>query len=307
MFATLEVKTAEVTLIQWEGESCLAAQTWILADFPEIFTDQTQLTKLAKDVGGWLNKPIEALVWQEKFEENTSADRLAEELAIALTKKWGGEIVTVPALWEETLPEVAQISGLPEIVRLGVYDRVAHEAALYQVGKLAPLDGRFIVACLGQTVSIAAYAEGRLLDVNNSWDGDGPMGLMTAGTLPSSDLVKWAFTSGQTHAEAEKKLVNESGWAAYQKTMTEEQWHEILAYQVVKEIGSMQAVLRGRVDGVILTGELTKRPELVRLVTGRLPDTVEVYVLPGSDVARGLAVLWQEEKRAEAILLRELS
>jgi len=90
-------------------------------------------------------------------------------------------------------------------------------------------------------------------------------------------------------------LASGAGWAAYQGVMKVEEWEDILAYQVVKEIGSMRAVLRGAVDAIVLTGELAEHGELIRKINERLSGDVEVVVLPGVDIALGLAEIWRQE------------
>lgn len=294
MFVTLEVKTLEVTLALWEGYGHPSARTWSLA---ESSNRQTEINRLIAEVGQWLQEnevsSIEGVIRQENGQ---ATNELAEYLARFLTRRWGGQSRSIPLLWNEELSELAKISGMPEITRQGIYDRVAHEAAIQRVNALQRnSDNRLIVACLGDGVSVAAYDSGKVLDVNNSWDGEGPMGLKRAGTLPTIGLVTWAFQSGKTLNELEQSLVSGSGWEAYKTQLNEAEWEKILAYQVVKEIGAMRAVLRNEVDAIVLTGELTRRADLVRQIAEYLPESIPLHVFPGVDVARGLAAIWLQE------------
>lgn len=76
---------------------------------------------------------------------------------------------------------------------------------------------------------------------------------------------------------------------------------EAMCYQISKGIGSMAAVLCGRVDVIVLTGGLAFSKRLVEYVTRRVKFIAPVEVIPGEDemlaLAQGtLRVLSGEEK-----------
>jgi len=295
MFATLEIKLGRVIVTLWQGREQLAAQGW------EAACGSVPVINWLREQG--VSK-LEGVVWQECSVSARSAlpniqgfdesDRRMAELAGDMVRAFGGVAKVIPALWEEALPDVAKLSGLPEIERRGLYDRVAHAAALAHVRSLLPTAERLVVAALDRGVSVAAQVGHKILDVNNSWDGDGPMGLTRAGSLPTGDLIHWAFSSGLTLAECEDKITAAAGWSAYQRTMTEAEWEKILAYQVVKEIGAMRAVLEQRVDAIVLTGDLAGHSHLVREIASFLPETIPLYIFPGKDGGWGLAEIWLE-------------
>lgn len=241
----------------------------------------------------------QAQVWQEH-----GLAFLARELA----RIYRGSLCEIPAWWEEELPEPARVSGFPGIERRGVYDRIAHMAALCQAEQEAGLSrkSRIIVASLGEGVSVAAYVGGKLLDVNNARDGEGPMGLTCAGSLPTEPLVHWAFSGGKSRLELERGLTESGGWAAYSGKMSREKWEEVLVYQVLKEIGGMRAVLQQEVDRVILTGDRALGQELTERIRESLPSNLPVQVIPGVNRALGLARIWLTDIRAERGKRREV-
>ncbi|MHB1652216.1 MAG: hypothetical protein ACYCVD_07020 [Desulfitobacteriaceae bacterium] len=293
MFVTLVFQPSGVLLAAWAGQERPHARAWLENTCINL-TDPVEPARSKQEILDWLAQrgihSVDAVVWQRPREVTAWFTGLVEGLAKAL----GGTSQEIPLWWEETLPEIAQVSGFLGIVRRGVYDKAAHEAAFdYASLELGRAPGRYIVASLGDGVSVAAYAEGRLLDVNNARDGEGPMGLKYTGSLPTELLIDWAFTSGETLSILEERL-EQGGWSAYEGKMTQAKWESILAYQVLKEIGAMQAVLKQEVELIVLTGELAYRTEFIDKIILRLPVLIPVIVVPGVDRALGLARIWDK-------------
>ena len=77
--------------------------------------------------------------------------------------------------------------------------------------------------------------------------------------------------------------------------------YEAMAYQVAKEIGAMSVVLRGEIDGIILTGGLANSEMMTGLIREWIQFIAPVFVYPGEDemaalAEGGLRVLRQEEE-----------
>lgn len=71
-----------------------------------------------------------------------------------------------------------------------------------------------IVAHMGGGVSVGAHCCGRVVDVNNALDGDGPFSPERSGGLPTGALVELCF-SGKSKAEVKKMLKGNGGVVAY--------------------------------------------------------------------------------------------
>lgn len=299
MFITLVAQSTTIMLTVWVGKEKNYTRTWNTEEYEQRFSDPVSLAGVIQETCDWLNRQglqsVRAIVWQRRQVEIAGFEFFAEGLAEALK----GISYEVPFWFEDRLPEIAQISGLPGIVRRGVYDKAAHEAAIYQTSlELGYTPNQFIVANLSEGVTVAAYSEGQLLDVNNARDGEGPMGLTTTGNLPTELLIHWAYTSGEDLAVLEGKL-NHGGWAAYEGNISKAEWESILAYQVLKEIGAMRAVLKQKAELVILTGKLTFSEKLIGTICGQLPLTLPVKIVPRVDVELGLARIWTKEEAGE--------
>ena len=64
---------------------------------------------------------------------------------------------------------------------------------------------------------------------------------------------------------------------------------EAMAYQVAKEIGAMATVLKGVVDGILITGGIANSKWFCNIIIERVYRIAPVYVYPGQDEMGALA------------------
>jgi butyrate kinase len=62
-----------------------------------------------------------------------------------------------------------------------------------------------------------------------------------------------------------------------------------MVYQIVKEIGAMSCALRGRVDGILLTGGMSHSQRLTEAIGEAVRWIAPVNVYAGEDELRALA------------------
>lgn len=201
--------------------------------------------------------------------------------------------------------EIARISGMPELPRRSLVHALNIKAvsrrAARDMGK-TPEEVRFIIAHLGGGISIAPLKEGKIVDVNNADDG-GPFSPERAGSMPVGEVVKLCYSGKYTQRELKKKFVGKAGLVGYLGTndakeavrMIEngdrnaDMIFDAMAYQIAKEIGSMAAVLKGKVDAVILTGGLAYSQLLCERISRRVGFIAPVKVYAGEDEMLALA------------------
>ena len=247
------------------------------------------------------------------------ASNLAAVIGYELAKPYGIPVfITDPISVDEMLPE-AKLSGIPQIERksYGHYlnmKAVSRWIAKEKYGKKYE-ELNFVVVHLGGGISVAAHRKGKVIDINNAND-EGPFSPERTGELPVGDLAKKAFSGEFTKRELKKRYVGKGGLVAYLETndMREalrraregdekaEEVVEAMAYQIAKEIGGMAAVLRGEVDGVIITGGIAHNEDFIerisKYIRKKLPN---IHVVPGEFEMKALAegairVLKGEEK-----------
>lgn len=302
-----------------------------LSEFPNV-TDQLQFRKdlimtiLAKHgvdikritviVGrGGLLKPIESGVYKvnQKMKDDLMSLKygahasnlgalIADDIAACVP---GSLAYTVDPVVVDELQDVARISGLPEIERRSIFHALNQKAVsrLYasSVNKRYE-DLNLIVAHMGGGISVGAHRKGRVIDVNNALDGDGPFSVERAGGLPSGQFADLCLSGKYTQEEIKSRLTGKGGIVAHLGTNNFKEVSKMalndgkvnlikraVAYQIGKEIGSAAAVLDGRVDAIILTGGLAYDDDHVKYVTGMVSFIAEVVVYPGEDEMKALA------------------
>ena len=176
--------------------------------------------------------------------------------------------------------------------RLSVYVNHLNKVIKETTGKTTSVGG----------VSVGAHCCGRVVDVNNALDGDGPFSPERSGGLPTGALVELCF-SGKSKAEVKKMLKGNGGVVAYLGTndmrLVEEKApvdaeygmiQDAMCYQIGKEIGAMAAVLKGKVDAILLTGGIAYGKPITDYITRMVGFIAPVKVYPGEDEMRALAM-----------------
>lgn len=206
----------------------------------------------------------------------------------------------------DELDEVARISGHPQFQRTSIFHALNQKSVArthaQSMGKEYE-DMNLVVAHLGSGVSVGAHNRGRVVDVNNALDGEGPFGPERSGTLPNGALARYCFQENSSWKQVNKMLIGEGGMFAYlghkdaqlmEKMAGEGDAeagliHEALAYQVSKEIGAMAAALSGHIDGILITGGMAHNPGLTSAIKERIDFMAPVFIYPGEDEMRALA------------------
>lgn len=228
------------------------------------------------------------------------ASNLGGIIAKAIADELGIPSYVVDPVVVDEFEEYARISGMPEIKRKPkdhpLNQKAAARLAAKELGG-AYADFNFVVAHLGGGISVGAHKKGRIVDVNNCLDGDGPFSPERAGGLPVGSLVDLCFSGEYTKDEIKKKITGSGGLVAYLGTNDVREVkkrikagdkyakliYETMAYQVSKEIGAAAAVLKGDVDAVILTGGIAYDDEFVSWIAERVSFIAPVKVYPGEN------------------------
>ena len=239
-------------------------------------------------------------------------------IAYAISKALACEAYIVdPVVVDELEPE-ARISGMPLIKRKSIFHALNQKAVAREIAeKLGKsyFKSRFIVAHLGGGITVGAHLNGRVIDVNNGLDGDGPFSPERSGGVPIGDLIKACFSGEYTHSEMKKLVKGHGGMVAYLGThdlrIVEEQVdkgdskaklvYKAMAYQIAKEIGAMSAVLNGLVDAIIFTGGAAKSKKFIQMIADKVKFIAPIHIVEGEQEMLALAlgalrVLNKEEK-----------
>lgn len=233
---------------------------------------------------------------EEKY--NTHASNLGAVLAYEIAELAGVEAYIVDPVVVDELNDVARISGLKGIDRRSVVHALNQKAVARKVlrekGKTYEAS-RVIVAHMGGGSSIAAHDQGQMIDVVNGLDGEGPFTPERTGGLPLYDFAKMILEENLNLDDIKKRLAGKGGMYSYLKEIDlrhvveriengdEEAGLilEAMTYQVAKAIAEMAAVLKGKVDLIILTGGIAYAKLVVEQISDRVDWIAPVTVHPG--------------------------
>lgn len=249
----------------------------------------------------------------------------ASNLGGILARAIGDELnvpsyIVDPVVTDE-LEDVARLSGILEIQRKSKFHALNQKAVAKRYGKETGKgyeNLNLIVVHMGGGISVGAHKKGKVVDVNNALDGDGPFSPERAGSVPVGDLIKMCFSGKYSQNEVYRKIVGKGGFVGYLNTNDArriidkmkkgdkkcEKVYKAFIYQITKEVGKMAAVLNGQVDQILLTGGIAYSNVLVPDLKSNIEWISDVTVYPGEDELLALAqgairVLSGEEKTKE--------
>ncbi|MCK4308924.1 MAG: butyrate kinase [Candidatus Atribacteria bacterium] len=239
------------------------------------------------------------------------ASNLGAVIAYDLAQKIGAPSFIVDSVAVDELEPVARISGMSDIERESLCHVLNLKAAArrmaQELGK-SYKELNLIVVHLGGGISVSAHRKGRMIDVNNS-SAEGPFTPERAGGLPVFELVKLCYSQKYTLREMLKKLIGRGGLVDYLGTNNlleveekiakgdkkAELLYQAMAYQVAKEIAGMAAVLKGKVNAIVITGNGARDKgalgkTFVNWIKERVNFIAPVTLYPGTDEMKALAL-----------------
>lgn len=207
----------------------------------------------------------------------------------------------------DELDDIARISGHPEFERKSVFHALNQKAVARKYARSfnkSVDDLNLIVAHIGIGITIGAHHFGRVIDVNQVYDGEGPLSPKRSGTLPVGDVIRMCYSGKYSLDEMQKKVTGNGGMLAYfgtddmkvveQRALNGDEKAKLvysaMAYQVAKYIGMMAPVLYGEVDAIILTGGITHSKYFVDMIIKRVDKIAPVHVYPEGDEMESLAM-----------------
>lgn len=215
-----------------------------------------------------------------------------------------------PVIVDEFEP-VARYSGMPENPRISIFHALSQKrvARLIAGKRGKPYEKVNCIVCHGGGgVSVGAHRQGRVIDVTNGFEGDGPMTPQRSGSTPGSKLVQMCFSGKYTEQDIRFKMRGRGGLVAYTGTSDVKELEEFIykgekrtgslitctraeaklaleamIYQLAKAIGEMAAVLKGKVDFIALTGGLMYSEHIPQQISEYVGWIAPLYVFPGSE------------------------
>lgn len=233
----------------------------------------------------------------------------ASNLGAVLAKEVADEIgikayIVDPVIIDE-MQDIARISGLKGLERRSVFHALNQKSVARKVAaqKNKQYDEvNLIVAHLGGGISIGAHEKGKVIDVINGIDGEGPYSPERTGTLPLIDFAQLIINEKLNIEQVKKILAGHGGIQSYLNDIDminvenralagEAEYKKYLdgmCYQIAKGIGEMSVVLKGNVDYIVLTGGISYSEYVAQFVKEHVQFISEVVVMPGEEEMRAL-------------------
>jgi butyrate kinase len=255
-----------------------------------------------------INEGMKADLLAAKYGEHAS--NLGALIADAFARPLGIPAFIADPVVVDELDDVARVSGNKLFKRNSIFHALNQKAVARRFAKergRSYEELNLIVAHMGGGVSIGLHRQGRVVDVNQALNGEGPFSPERSGTLPAGDLAKLCFSGRYTQQEVLKMITGKGGMVSFLGTndmreverMREEGnkeadlYFRAFIYQVGKYIGSLAAAACGKVDGIILTGGIAFWKELTDRITEMVSFIAPVVVYPGEGELEALALAGQ--------------
>ena len=154
-------------------------------------------------------------------------------------------------------------------------------------------DCNFIVAHIDGGVTVSAHDHGRMTDGTMGADGEGPFAPTRIGSVPVLALLD--YIEAHSTDDVRRMCSRSGGFVSLFGTSNSDTVHALvdqgdrkatlvwntMIYQICKSIGAMSAVLRGKVDAILLTGGLMRFVDITEGIRERCSWIAPIVVYPG--------------------------
>jgi len=273
---------------------------------------------------GGLLKPLpsgiyiinEAMLRDLKNAPRRHASNLAAPIAKIIADELGVPAYVADPVTTDELNDIARYSGHPAFPRISIFHALNHKAT---ARKFAASQGKkyedlhLIVVHMGGGISVGAHKKGKVTDVNQALDGDGPFSPERSGSLPAGDLVRAAFSGQYARDELLKMITGEGGLKAYTGTADVKSLLQrgnpddlkavdAMLYQTAQQTAAMAVALDGKIDAILLTGGLARSDYVINRLKQHLHFLgAPIHVFPGENEMEALAyngmLVWEGKQK----------
>lgn len=264
---------------------------------------------LLKSTPGGVYEVDERIIYDLKNSTMEHASNLAASMALDIARLCAPECkayIADPPVTDE-LYDIARITGVPELPRVSVFHALNSRAVARKYASEVNRkydEMNLIVVHMGGGISVSAHSYGKVVDVNNALNGEGPFSPERSGTLPVAALADLCFSGKYSHNEIRKIICGRGGLCAHLGTTDVRKVVEniysgdknsklvmdAMLYSIAKFIGSMHIALKQKTDAIILTGGIAYGEYAINGLKEWIDGLAPVVVLPGEDEMEALAM-----------------
>ncbi|QJB56103.1 butyrate kinase [Pseudodesulfovibrio sp. zrk46] len=236
---------------------------------------------------------------------------LGAVLARELAEEWGVPAYIVDPVVTDELMDAARFTGLPGLRRRSLFHALNQRGTARTTAAkfgISYESSNFIVCHMGGGISIGAHRQGRVVDVINALDGEGPFSPERTGGLPVIPILDMVESGERSTSELKQIILREGGVYAHLGTNDlrdvvkrmddgDEQARQVfmaLAYGIARYMASLAPALADEngvveVAGVVLTGGLARSEPLVAEISRMVSYLGPVSVVTGDEEMASLA------------------
>ncbi len=241
---------------------------------------------------------------------------LGVQMAKRVQEEFGGEIYMSDPTVVDEYCDLARVTGIDGIYRKAICHALNLKVVAKKYAKQINRnyeDLNLIVCHIDGGITITAHSKGQMIDGNDGGGGDGPFTPTRMGSMAISDVINYLWDLPK---EEMKRLISVTGGLSnYFGTSNSDEIHKMIEnndpkatriwqamiYQVCKQIGAMATVLKGNVDGIVLTGGLMRFDDVLTQIQDQCGWIAPIQVYKGEYEQEALAlgalkVLRKEEK-----------
>ena len=224
--------------------------------------------------------------------------KLGVMLAYEFAQEYGREAFTLNPTNTDEYCDEARLTGIKGLYRFS-HSHVLNQKAVADtharsMGKKYE-DCNFIVAHIDGGITVSAHDHGRMIDGNMGADAEGAFTPTRIGSIPLPDMLDYIKEHNLTYEDIRLMCTRAGGFVSYFGTSDSNVVHKMkedgdpravlvwntMIYQIAKMIGQMSAVLKGHVDGILLTGGLIRFQDIVDGIKDRCEWIAPISLYPG--------------------------
>ena len=241
--------------------------------------------------------------------------KLGVMLSWEMGRELGKPAYTLNPTNVDELEDLARLTGIEGVYR-NAQSHVLNQKAVARrhaekLGK--PYEACNLIVChIDGGITVNAHRQGRMVDGNVGSGGDGAFTPTRIGSVPVLTLLD----SGLSPQELRRMCSRSGGFVSFFGTSDADKIHALamegdpkaslvwrgMIYQIAKQIGEMAVVLRGQVDGILLTGGLVRFVDLVEGIREYCQWIAPISLYPGEmeqeELARAALRVWQGKEKA---------
>lgn len=221
---------------------------------------------------------------------------LGVQMAQRVQQLCGGRIFMSDPTVVDEYSDLARVTGIDGVYRKAIshalnLKAVARKYATSLNRKYEDLN--LIVCHIDGGITITAHEHGRMIDGNDGGGGEGPFTPTRMGSMAVTDIVNNLWD------KSKEEMLNlcsvTGGLSNYFGTSNSDTIHKLvesgdskairvwqaMIYQVCKSIGAMSTVLKGNVDGIVLTGGLMRFDDVYEQIKERCEWIAPIAVYKG--------------------------